>query len=104
MAGVSRCRITVLKRTFNQDLVDAYLENGQDLGPCERHHEGQEFVVENPYTLPEGLCPWAWTSMCHDILTLAVGGDMAGAKQRGTAISGCTDWFRPVIFKVERIG
>lgn len=29
--------------------------------------------------------------------------DMPGIKQRGTVITGCTDWFRPVIFKVERI-
>jgi uncharacterized repeat protein (TIGR04076 family) len=28
---------------------------------------------------------------------------MPGMKQRGTLIVGCTDWFRPVIFKVERI-
>jgi hypothetical protein len=26
---------------------------------------------------------------------------MPGVKQRGTTITGCTDWFRPVYFKVE---
>jgi uncharacterized repeat protein (TIGR04076 family) len=27
---------------------------------------------------------------------------MPGFRRRGTVITGCTDWFRPVIFKVER--
>jgi len=30
-------------------------------------------------------------------------GNIIGMKQNGTVITGCTDWFRPVIFKVERI-
>ena len=29
--------------------------------------------------------------------------EMPGLKQRGTILSGCTDWLRPVIFKVERL-
>ncbi len=37
------------------------------------------------------------------ILAVAYGGDMPGMKQRGTIVTGCTDWFRPVIFKVERL-
>ena len=28
---------------------------------------------------------------------------MPGMKQRGTLITGCTDWLRPVIFKVEKM-
>ncbi len=28
---------------------------------------------------------------------------MQSMKQRGTVITGCTDWFRTVIFKVERM-
>lgn len=39
----------------------------------------------------------------RDILTVAYGGDVSGMKQRGTVTTGCTDWFRPVIFKVERM-
>jgi len=40
----------------------------------------------------------------QDIVTIASGGNIAGIRQPGTALTGCTDWLRPVIFKVERMG
>jgi uncharacterized repeat protein (TIGR04076 family) len=52
--------------------------------------------------MPEGFCPWAWADIRGDIMTIMAGGDLPWIKQRGTTITGCTDWFRPVIFKVER--
>ncbi|KPJ53310.1 hypothetical protein AMJ39_05225 [candidate division TA06 bacterium DG_24] len=102
-----RCKITVLKRTLDQDLIDEYLEDTyRGLGPCECFRDGQEFVIEGHEELakvPEGFCPWAWADIRKDILTIQVGGDMPGMKRAGTAITGCTDWFRPVIFKLERM-
>jgi uncharacterized repeat protein (TIGR04076 family) len=102
-----KCKITVLKRTLNRDVLDEYLsEEYQHLGPCERFSDGQEFVLEGygeMATVPEGFCAWAWADMRHDILRVASGGDMPGLKQPGIAITGCTDWSRPVIFKIERI-
>jgi uncharacterized repeat protein (TIGR04076 family) len=41
--------------------------------------------------------------MRGDFMAVFAGGDLPWMKQRGTVITGCTDWFRPVIFKVERI-
>ena len=100
-----KCKITVLKTMVNQDLADEYLEldDMSSFDFCERFEDGQEFVVERPFGIPEGFCPWAWADIRQDILTVAVGGDPPWMKQRGTTIAGCTDWFRPVIFKVERI-
>jgi uncharacterized repeat protein (TIGR04076 family) len=102
-----KCKITVLKRTVNQDLIDDYLdETSKGIGPCECFKDGQEFVIESHEELskvPEGFCAWAWADIRKDILTIQVGGDMPGMKSRGTTITGCTDWFRPVIFKVERM-
>jgi uncharacterized repeat protein (TIGR04076 family) len=102
-----KCKITILKRTLNRDLLDEYLsEEYKDLGPCELFSEGQEFVLdgyEEMAAVPEGFCAWAWADIRHDILRVASGGDMPGLKQPGTAITGCTDWMRPVIFKIERI-
>ena len=102
-----RCKITVLKRTVNQDLIDGYLEDQyMDMAPCEWFTDGQEFVIESQEELsvvPEGFCAWAWADIRRDILTVALGGNMPGLRQRGTLITGCTDWFRPVIFKVERM-
>jgi len=100
------CRITVLKRTLNQDLVDEYMdEDYKPLARCDRFYDGQEFLLEGwegLSDLPEGFCPWAWADIRHDLLRIMSGGGMPGVKQPGTTIAGCTDWFRPVIFKIER--
>ena len=99
----SKCKITVLKRTVNQDLIDEYVVVKKDFGACDQFSDGQEFVVEQPFSAPDGFCPWAWADIRNDIMTMAVGGDLPWIKQQGVTIAGCTDWFRPVIFKVERI-
>jgi uncharacterized repeat protein (TIGR04076 family) len=100
---LSTCRITVLKRTVDHDLANEYLDDPDDFGPCTRYHDGQEFVLENPFAIPEGLCPWAWANMRQDILTLASGGNFPWINRPGTAIAGCPDYLRPVIFRVERV-
>jgi uncharacterized repeat protein (TIGR04076 family) len=98
-----KCKITVLKRTINQDLIDEYLDDAyQDISLCECFRDGQEFVID-PSVIPEDFCVWAWADIRKDILAVAYGGDMPGMRQRATIITGCTDWLRPVIFKVERM-
>jgi uncharacterized repeat protein (TIGR04076 family) len=98
-----KCKITVLKRTLNQDLVDEYMDDPGDFGPCPSYHDGQEFVLESPFDVPEGFCPSAWASICNDILAIATGSNPPWMNRPGTTIAGCSDWFRPVIFKVERL-
>ena len=101
-----KCRITVVKRTINRDLIDEYLDEdtSKTFGPCDRFVDGQEFIVDGySAEVPEGFCAWAWADIRRDILSVAAGADMPGMKQKGIVITGCTDWFRPVIFKVERI-
>jgi uncharacterized repeat protein (TIGR04076 family) len=104
--NMPKCKITILKRTVNQDLIDEYLEDEyKDHGACACFHEGQEFVIDTS-TMPEdfsSICPWAWADIRQDIMIVASGGNMPGIKPRGTIITGCRDWFRPVIFKVERM-
>jgi len=104
--GMPKCKITVLKKTVNQDLIDEYLDNEyKNHGVCECFQDGQEFVID-PLSMPEkfcACCPWAWADIRQDIMMVAGGGNMPGIKPRGTLITGCRDWFRPVIFKVERM-
>ncbi|HUV44779.1 MAG TPA: TIGR04076 family protein [Dehalococcoidales bacterium] len=101
---IPKCRITVIKRTINQDLIDEYLDDEyKDVGLCECFRDGQEIVIEDHSVVPDGFCSSAWADIRKDILTVAMGGSMPGIKQSGTMIVGCTDWFRPVIFKVERM-
>jgi uncharacterized repeat protein (TIGR04076 family) len=102
-----RCKITVLKRTFHQDLVNTYLEEEcRPQGPCECFHDGQEFIVD-PSKPPQEFhnrCPWAWADIYKAIVNVASGMNLIGAKQPGFVIASCHDWFRPVIFKIERLG
>ncbi len=98
-----KCRITILKRTLNRELADEYLDVDEGYGACEQFSDGQEFVLEDPFKMPEGFCPWAWADIREAITIIAVGGDPPWIKQHGATITGCTDWFRPVIFKVERM-
>ena len=102
---MNKCKITVIKRAVNQDLADEYLKDATGFGLCERFKDGQEFVID-PTAVPEefcACCSWAWADIRQDILMVAVGGNMPGIRQRGTVITGCRDWFRPVIFKAERM-
>ena len=106
-SGLSKCKITVLKRVHNRDLIDLideYLDDEyKDIGVCEIFEDGQEFVIDPGEGVPEGFCVSAWAGIHNDIMTIANGDDMPGMKQRGTFITGCGDWRRPVIFKVERM-
>jgi uncharacterized repeat protein (TIGR04076 family) len=101
-----KCKITVLKRTINRDLMDEYLDDAyKDTGLCECFEEGDEFIID-PTVVPEAFlarCAWAWADIRQDIMTIAMGANIPGIRQPGTVITGCTDWLRPVIFKVERM-
>ena len=102
MAG---CKITVLKRTFHQDLVNAYKteEAVERLTACTVFRDNQEFMIENPWAPPEGFCPWAWADIRQYVMTAFNGGKFPGADPANTAIACCTDGVRPVIFKVEGV-
>jgi uncharacterized repeat protein (TIGR04076 family) len=99
-----KCKITVLKRTINQDLIDEYLDDAyQGIGPCDCFRDGQEIVIGDYSGVPEGFCASAWADIRKDMLAVAMGANMLGIRQPGTIIAGCLDWFRPVIFKIERM-
>jgi uncharacterized repeat protein (TIGR04076 family) len=101
---IPKCKITVLKRTINRDLIEEYLDDeNKGMKPCELLEDGQEFILDSYYRAPKGFCNWAWADIRRDILALAYGGNMPGMREPGTLIVGCTDWFRPVIFKLERM-
>ena len=100
-----KCKITVLKRTIHQDLVDEHLEKdaAEQMTPCELFWDGQEFVIEDPSAPPEGFCAWAWADIRGSIMAVTLGADFPGQRRPDVTIACCTDGYRPVIFKVERI-
>ncbi len=95
----ARVRITVLRRLRFEDLLEQYATSVWD--PCERLSEGQEFICEHG-NMPEGFCSWAWADIQKYVLTLARGGNFLGVMP-GTHVCCCTDGFRPVVFRLERI-
>ena len=92
------CKITVLKRTIHQDLYEKYRNKKGNL--CEVFTEGQEFLVESPFSPPAGFCEWAWADIRPFIHGIHAGMRYGEAD---VFVTCCTDGFRPVLFKVERI-
>jgi len=88
------CKITVLKKTLQDEFVE--LSSSGDVSICSVFEEGQEFVIESPWNPPEGFCNWAWA----DIRTYI---HMVNAGGYDTMVACCTDGFRPVFFKIERV-
>ena len=59
---MAKCKITVLKKMINRDLIDEYCSldlSDQCLG-CHLLTVGEEFIVEDHNTIPEGFCSRAW--------------------------------------------
>ncbi len=70
---------------------------------CNLLEENQEFVVNNPYYPPEGLCPSAWADIRPYIITMATGGEWDFMVNPKSTLAICSDPFRPVVFKIERV-
>jgi uncharacterized repeat protein (TIGR04076 family) len=98
------CKITVLKRSLNQEYVDSF--RGGKLEACPVFKEGQEFVLRHPWDSPQGFCDWAWADLRSFILATTFGRPEAfpptGAGKDGVFVGCCSDGFRPVFFKIER--
>lgn len=92
-------RITILRRTLNADFQEQFADT--TWARCNRLDDNQEFVSEN-VEMPDGFCGWAWCDIQKYVMTLAGGGDFGGVKP-GMFVTCCTDGFRPVFFKLERV-
>lgn len=96
-----KCKITVLKTTFQAELARTYCQEW--LGPCSIFTEGQEFILDHPWQMPDGFCSTAWGDIFKNVQTICLGGDFPSSQRAGTNISCCVDGVRPVIFKIERM-
>jgi len=98
-------KITVLKRALHQDLVDEL--SNSDIAPCGLFREGQEFIAG--FDKPDGFCSWAWGDISKMVVALHAGARFDKGpfndwmKDGTTGVACCTDGFRPVTFKLERI-
>lgn len=100
---MKKCKITVLKTMFNQELAAEYGAEG--LTACPMLKEGQVFYAD--YSKPQGFCDEAWKAIYQYVFALSHGagnglfyyGDWI--RRPGMAVCSCNDGLRPVIFKIE---
>jgi uncharacterized repeat protein (TIGR04076 family) len=102
---MAKVKITVIKKAVHRDLLDEYLDpavraRGYDV--CSAFEEGKEFIFDG-MKYPEGFCHWARADIQRDVMMVLFGQGYPWVKQPETAITCCTDGFRPVTFKLERI-
>lgn len=102
---MKKCKITVLKTTFDAELAAEYGAAG--LGACPMLTEGQVFSAD--YAKPDGFCDEAWKAIYQYVFALSHGAGSDGGlfyygdwiRTPGVAICSCNDGLRPVIFKIE---
>ena len=100
---MKKVKITVLRKTLQEDLAREYGVEG--LSACPMLREGEVFYAD--YAKPDGLCDEAWKAIYQYVFALAHGageepfyfGDWI--RTPGVAICSCNDGLRPVIFKLE---
>ena len=124
---MNKCKITVLKTTFERELAEEYGGAGLGVcchregdpasgfyipenseGHCPVHKEGEVFYAD--YRMPEGFCNEAWKAFSHYVFALAHdSGRNDGLfftgrwiRKPGVAICTCNDGLRPVFFKIEQ--
>jgi uncharacterized repeat protein (TIGR04076 family) len=86
-------KITVLKRNYEKELIEQ-MKTGPK-SACTRFKDGQEFTVSSQWAMPKDFCEWAYADIRAYIpMVLGQGNPIAVC---------CTDGYRPVFFKVERI-
>lgn len=93
-----RVKITVLKKIFNEEFIADYAANPSIWTECTHFNVGDEFIThpDTPWDMPEGFCGWAWADIQQLVYGMARGG-------QDVFLTCCTDGYRPVIFKLEKL-
>ena len=99
---MNRVKITVLRRTLQEDLAGEYGAEG--LGKCPMLREGQVFYAD--YAKPDGFCAEARKAIYQYVFALAHGVKEPfyycdWIAKPGVAVCSCNDGLRPIIFRLE---
>ena len=98
---MERIKITVLRRTINEDFAREYSKHKVDL--CPNNSEGQVYISVDG-AKPEGFCDYAWIDIYKYVFTLLFEGNFdRWMRDSNSVITCCTDGIRPVFYKIERI-
>ena len=99
---MKKVKITVMRQTVYQDLIDTYenpIQHASDI-------EVGLVLIANGWKKPIGMCDSAWDSMSAFVMTLAHGGENiydGWMKNKKSAMISCNDGFRPVSFLLETL-
>ena len=104
MVKGNRLKITILKK-LNPDIIFGKNLPAKTniMGECTTFKIGQTFLVDEEGRFPVGFCPWAWKDIFTVMTHLRFGSDFPWMLEKGVVITCCSDGFRPVIFKIERL-
>lgn len=97
-----KCKIKI-KRMVNTDLVNEYGIDPKIFPMCSKVIDKQEFIVSNPFEMPNGICAWAWADIRPFIIAIASGGSFSMMKNPNSTLAICSDPFRPIVFYIEKI-
>jgi len=98
---MAKCKITVLRRTINEDFAREYTKEKITL--CPKNSEGQVYISTDG-AKPENFCEFAWIDIYKYVFALMFNGNFGmWMKDQKTVIASCTDGIRPVIYKIEKI-
>jgi uncharacterized repeat protein (TIGR04076 family) len=79
-----KAKITVIKRSLNTDIIDAYMKpEMKHHALCTKVREGDEFLIYSEWDMPENFCPWAWADIRQDILAIISGAQFPWIGQKG---------------------
>ena len=104
---MAKVKLTVAKLALHEDLVAAHIKKSRypdGFGACTLWTLGQEFIIEGFPKKPDDFpCDWAWSDIQRDVAMVMFGGSPPWMEKTGTAVTCCSDGFRPVSFLVERL-
>ncbi|MFC2077176.1 TIGR04076 family protein, partial [Candidatus Bipolaricaulota bacterium] len=91
---MAKLKITVLERTFNEEIAEEYgsdgFKAGSGFGPCPNFTVGQTFILDG-LGKPDRFCSWAWADIHREVRTVAFGGGYGWVDTPHSAITCCTD-------------
>lgn len=98
---LKKVKITVLHLGHNRELGKTYRKEIPPI--CSIFSEGQDFIVDS-FQKPSDFCDWAWMDIQRIVFAFLFDGNLGHFSPNPKEfIACCTDAFRPVSFKIEKM-
>ena len=102
--ALPKIKVTVVRKVDMRELWGG--ENPGVVGDfppvCDQFNVGDEWIMQGG-ELPQGFCSGAFDDIYRYISGLRAGANYSWMEKEGEVLACCTDAFRPVVFKIERV-